>query len=381
MPRQTETIPLLSPAPGTDRRLVVHRYGDPTARPRAYLHTALHADEWPGLLVLQKLIGLLDQADGRGEINGSIILVPYANPIGLAQRLGGHLAGRYAFDGSGNFNRDWPDLAEAASARLTEPLPTDPAQAVAMVRAALKSAVAEMPRRTPVQELRAILLGLSIDADLVLDLHCDSEALFHTYANFRHEAEATQLGAEFEAPVTLLEDDAGGGAFDAANAQPWWTIRNHREDAAHLPPACFGVTVELRGSADVDEAYAEHDAAALFRFLQRRTVIAGDPGPAPDLPRPPSRLEAVGLLRAPHAGVAAYRKRLGDWVDAGETVAMLHDPAARDPKSGATPIVATTSGLLFSRLNAKFVEPGESIGKIAGSEPLTDRIQGALLED
>ncbi len=381
MPRHTEAIPLLSPAPGTDRRLVVHHYGDPTARPRAYLHTALHADEWPGLLVLQKLIGLLDQADARGEIVGSIILVPYANPIGLAQRLGGHLAGRYAFDGSGNFNRDWPDLAEAASARLTETLPTDPALAVPMVRAALKAAAADMPRRTPVQELRAILLGLSIDADLVLDLHCDSEALFHTYANFRHEAETAQLGAEFEASVTLLEDDAGGGAFDAANAQPWWTIRNHREDAAHLPPACFGVTVELRGSADVDEAYAEHDAAALFRFLQRRTVIAGDPGPAPVLPRPPSRLEAVGLLRAPHAGVAAYRKRLGDWVDAGETVAMLHDPAARDPKSGATPIVATTSGLLFSRLNAKFVEPGESIGKIAGSEPLTDRIQGALLED
>ena len=60
MPHRTQTIALLSPAPGTQRSPVVHRYGDASARSRAYLQAALHADEWPGLLALQKLIGLLD---------------------------------------------------------------------------------------------------------------------------------------------------------------------------------------------------------------------------------------------------------------------------------------------------------------------------------
>jgi hypothetical protein len=62
-----------------------HRYGKPGARPKAYLQASLHADEIPGMLAAHHLIGLLDDADKRGEIKGEIIVVPVANPVGAGR--------------------------------------------------------------------------------------------------------------------------------------------------------------------------------------------------------------------------------------------------------------------------------------------------------
>ena len=42
-------IPLLSPAPGTERHIIARRYGEPGARPKAYLQASVHADELPGM--------------------------------------------------------------------------------------------------------------------------------------------------------------------------------------------------------------------------------------------------------------------------------------------------------------------------------------------
>ena len=85
MTHESERIPLGADRPGTQRSLLVHRYGDPEARSKAYLQASLHADEMPALLVAHDLARLLDEAEARGEIAGQIVLVPYANPIGLDQ--------------------------------------------------------------------------------------------------------------------------------------------------------------------------------------------------------------------------------------------------------------------------------------------------------
>jgi predicted deacylase len=95
MPRITEEIALASPSPGTRRSLKVHRYGTPGARPKAYFHAALHADEWPGLLTLNHLIGLLDAADAEGRIAGEIVLLPpLARPDGCRDGKAGRQAGQ-----------------------------------------------------------------------------------------------------------------------------------------------------------------------------------------------------------------------------------------------------------------------------------------------
>ena len=94
MPRCTD-IALPTASPFTRRTLRVLRFGRPGARPKAYFQAALHADEIPGMLVLHHLIGLLEEAERRGEVPGEVLVVPVANPIGLGQHLHGRLLGRY----------------------------------------------------------------------------------------------------------------------------------------------------------------------------------------------------------------------------------------------------------------------------------------------
>ena len=111
-------IPLLSPAPGTERLVIVRRYGEPGARPKAYLQASIHADELPGMLAAHHLGRLLDEAAAEDRILGEIVLIPVANPIGLAQRINGNLIGRYELDGGGNFNRNWPNSVETVVERV-----------------------------------------------------------------------------------------------------------------------------------------------------------------------------------------------------------------------------------------------------------------------
>jgi len=103
MGKVVQRIDLDSMSPGTERFVKAHRYGKPGARPKAYLQASLHADEIPGMLAGHHLIGLLDDADARGEIKGEIIVVPVANPVGAGQVINTTFAGRYDFRSGINY--------------------------------------------------------------------------------------------------------------------------------------------------------------------------------------------------------------------------------------------------------------------------------------
>ena len=77
---------------------------------------ALHADEIPGLLVLNKLVKDLDELEAEGKICKKIVVLPYANPIGLQQDMLGSHIGRFNFATGVNFNRDADSLIGASAA-------------------------------------------------------------------------------------------------------------------------------------------------------------------------------------------------------------------------------------------------------------------------
>ncbi len=190
-----------------------------------------------------------------------------------------------------------------------------------------------------------------------------------------------ELGAEVGAAAVLLEQEAGGNPFDEACAGPWWKLREALATEGPAPLACFATTVELRGQADVTDEDAATDAAALLRFLQRRGVISGEPGPSPELRCAPTPLNGVDVLTAPAAGIVVYRKQLGDTVAAGEVVAELVDPLGEPPGAARMPIRSKTQGLLFARMTERLARPGQKFCKVAGREPLDYRHAGKLLED
>jgi len=383
MARKTETITLPPPAPGTRRELIVHRWGEPGARPKVYLHAALHADELPGVLTLDHLAVRLDALDAEGAIRGEIVLLPYANPIGFDQSMGDNLIGRYRFaDGGGNFNRTWPDLAPAAAERIADKLGDDAAANVALVRDALLAAAEELPEATEREAHQKALISRSIDADMVFDVHCDWRATLHLFASRDHVDAMAALGADMGVPVMLIDDEIDDLPFDGANSFPWRELRDILGVGTDvLPPSCFAVTIELRGQLDVTDELAARDADNMVRYMMRRGVIAGEPGPVPEPVGEPTPLDAIYSLDAPTAGVLVWHRELGDRVEAGESVAEIVEVGDGAVPAPRHPVITRQSGLLFSMHHEPLHRPGERIGKVAGRDPIKRRPGEKLLSN
>jgi len=375
-----ERIVLPAMSPGTERSLHVLRFGAEGARPKAYLQASLHADELPAMLVLNHLIERLSRAAGDGAVRGEVVVVPVANPIGLAQFVQGRAMGRFALAGSGNFNRHFPDLAQALDENIAGRLSDDGAANVSVLRAAMGDALAAMQPADEVACLRLLLLGLAFDADIALDLHCDSEAVLHLYLGTPLWPRAADLSAQIGSRATLLATVSGGQPFDEAVGGPWWALAE-RFPRHPIPPACLSATLEFRGRGDVSEATAAADADNLYRFLQRRAVVDGDPGPLPGAICQATPLEGVDMIRSPVSGVIAYAKDPGDAVAAGEVVAVVVDPMNPDFTGARTELTSRCDGVLYGRSADRLARPGKVLCKIAGTESLPDRLSGALLTD
>ena len=376
--RQTQSFSLPAPGPGGHREVILHRFGRKGSAPKAYIQASLHADETPGMMAAHHLLQRLEQADKEGHIKGEIVLVPFANPIGVQQWLNGAQSGRYELRGGGNFNRNWPDVFDLAGDLVTGKLTTDKAHNVATIRAALKTVLAEATALKELDSLRLILLRESIDSDLCLDLHCDDDSLLHLFLIPQHWPEGQDLAAELGVRAVMLAEDSGGASFDERNSAGWVKLQKRFPDYP-IPAACLAATVELRGQPDVSDELGAADAAALFRVLVRRGFVAGQVGPLPPLKCEATDLAATDTLRSPAHGILAYKVALGDQVTKGTVIAELIDPAA-PPGTPRRPIATQTDGLVLSKVQHKYVGPGGSVAKIVGKVPLPTR-KGYLLED
>ncbi|WP_022726864.1 succinylglutamate desuccinylase/aspartoacylase family protein [Fodinicurvata sediminis] len=366
--------------PGTEHQLLIHRFGPSDAKRKAYIQASLHADETPAMLVAQHLLTLLHAASSANRIQGQITLVPYANPIGLSQFINGVHLGRHDLGEGGNFNRSWPDLFELALEELSGKLGHDIEQNRDTIRKAMRSALASMEPRSESGHLKQLLALEACDADLVLDLHCDDDALMHLYLTPHHWPEGQGLAADLACAAVLLAEDSGGGSFDEAFSTPWPRLAEVFPDVPIPRDGCFSATIELRGQADVDDHLAAKDAQAIFRELQRSGLVEGQAEDIPALQCEATALEACEILRAPATGIVVYQAELGQQVTSDTVIAELVDPEAEDDTTNRQSIRAGTSGLLLCRRLRKYVQAGESIAKIAGRDPLPER-KGLLLDD
>ncbi|WP_374654650.1 succinylglutamate desuccinylase/aspartoacylase family protein [Dongia sp.] len=381
MTKTIDRISLGAMSPGTERFILAHRYGTKGARPKAYIQASLHADEIPGMLAAHHLIQLLDAAQARGEIEGEIVVVPVANPVGLGQIVNGAHSGRYELRGGSNFNRHWPDLYDGLLDAVRGKLGADKDANVKAVRAAVGAKINQMNPDSELARLKVELARLAHDADMVLDLHCDDEALMHVYMQPVHWEGFGDLAAELGARAGLLCMDSKAQSFDETFSLPWSKLKEAVGDTFPIPNACFATTVEFRGQADVFDEMATKDAAGLFRFLQRHGALAGDPGPVPAASCEGTDLEATDIVRAPSAGIIAYKVALGAEVKKGDLVAELVDPLAEDQSQARQPVRAVNDGLVLSRCLRKLVSPGDGIAMIVGKTKLAHRKAGALLSD
>ena len=364
--------PLLSPSLGSQKTLVGFHYGTPGARPKVYVQASLHAEELPGMLVAHHLRQLLDEADRSGLLRGEVVLVPAANPIGLSQRLDHRAMGRFEFDTAQNFNRHYPDMAAAVLDDAIPLMGADAKTNVAVVRRLVGQWLAQWQPASELESQRRQLLLLSHDADLVLDLHCDTEAVMHLYSEEACWPPFEPLARLLGCQAVLLARESGGGPFDERLSGLWWQLAAALKAAGvngPLPQACASTTVELRGEGDVSHEHARQDAQAILAFLAHAGALASNgTHDLPPMACKPTPLAGSQTLRSAVPGVVAFLARPGDTLAVGDVVAEVIDPTA-EGAARVHPVRAEVAGVLYAAIRERYVVAGGEIGKIAGATP------------
>lgn len=366
--------PISIPEQSITSVLTSFHYGAPGTGKKVYIQAALHADEVPGMLVAQFLRSELAALEDAGKICGEVVLVPAANPIGLAQAIHGAPFGRFDLASGTNFNRAYKHVAADLIVSLEGKLTDDAAHNVALIREHARASVAHWNPRNDTEALKKTLLGLAIDADIVLDLHCDNEAAIHIYAGTPLAQAAMPLSSYLGSRALLLALEAGEEPFDEACSRLWWDLPAHFGPAFPIPPACMAVTVELRGEMDVNYDFARRDARALLNYLAHEGVLDITPDPLPAPLCQPTPLEGVEPISAPHSGVLVFLRELGDEVKAGDAIADLIEPV----NGKTTTLRAQVDGVFFARTAHRHLLRGMAVCKIAG--PVAFRA-GNLLSD
>lgn len=365
---RTHTLPVA--VAGTTRQWRSLHFHGSSPGPKAYVQAALHADEVPPLLVAQALAERLRTLESSGRLRGEVVLVPMANPIGLAQDLQGSALGRFDLATGHNFNRHFRALTAPLREALHGQLGPDAAHNTQAVRAAMARQLAAWRPATEAEALKQGLQRLAHDADTVLDLHCDHEAVLHVYAGSAQVEALRPLARALGAQALLHTPVAGDDPFDEALARPWWELAAHTGSAQPVDPwGCVAATVELRGERDVSDALAAQDADALLAYLGHRGHLAADDPALGPLHRAgpgcaATPLEGVEPITAPVAGVLVFAKAPGEAVRAGEVVVEIVDPL----DGTRTPVRARADGLCFARTTRRHASRGLRLAKIAGHE-------------
>ena len=374
---------------GSSLELQTHSYGPEDSTESIYIQASLHADELPGIMVIHHLMKELDELESHGLIHKKITLVPFANPLGLAQELLGNHVGRFSLSSGTNFNRNFGDYTAKIDARIKggslELSDDDALKNVECIREALREEIEKTlvsNHLSTENRLKYNLLKLASGADIVIDLHCDSNALLHMYTHTQLWPEMRDLAGDLGTYCTLLADAGEGTCFDEVCSNVWQNLADKYPQKA-IPMACKSVTVELRGKADLSDEIGIQDAGALKTFLHRRGFLSMPEGQAPLPVKAPRReatlLTAVDFLDAGATGLLIMKKKLGDMVKKGDLIAEI--VSIDDPDSPRTPVIARNEGVIFcTALPSKgLMGPGRGVvAKICGEEELEWR-QGNLL--
>jgi predicted deacylase len=370
--------PLLTQSLGSHKTLTSFHFGNPGTGPKVYIQASLHAEELPGMLAAFHLHSLLEAAEAAGQLRGEVILVPVANPLGLAQRLDHKPMGRFDLETSENYNRHYPDLAQAVWPAVQNRLGDDSQANVRTVRQAIGDYLRQWTPTTELHSLRRTLLTLAHDADYVLDLHCDCEGVMHFYTEESCWPQFAPLAHYLRSETILLAKHSGSYPFDECLSGVWWQLAARLQAAgqvAPLPQGCCSTTIELRGEADVSHAHAQTDAQAIHGWLQHIALLACEQAPAvPAALCQATPLAGSQTLSAPAPGIVVFAAPVGAHVKAGELMVEVIDPLTRQSHR----VLAEVDGILYARIRDRYITTGGELGKIAGATPFrTGELLGA----
>src|SRR5262249_43538227 len=155
------------------------------------------------------LLPMLRQADEQGLLNARFVVIPMANPLGMANIVQRRHLGRGDLATGVNYNRQWPDLFAQIRTQLSGRVGDDERFNVNLIRKAVAQWIDSQHPRSAVEQLRLFLLREAHDAEFILDLHCDTDSLPYIYTSPELMPELQDLSDWVGAAAVLTAADSG----------------------------------------------------------------------------------------------------------------------------------------------------------------------------
>ncbi len=272
-----------------------------------------HGDEYEGQIAVSNLARRLQAEDIRGRLILLAMLNAPAAEAGLRTS---------PIDG-GNLNRLFPGQVDGT------------------------------PTEKVAHYVEEVLMPL---ADYAVDLHSGGSSLFYPPTLLRgqgHSAEETEalinLQTAFDLPYAWVFTSGGGRQSTARTAM-----------GAANRKGVINVMAELGGGAEVTPEILQHTERGLQRILHSLGML---PGYQPDAARGTRELNVQGSVYAYEAGLFEPLKSIGEEVEAGELVGLVHRPDT--PGAEPARIVSAYAGIVLCKRSMGQVVRGDAVFQIA----------------
>lgn len=310
-------------ASGRNLNVPVYEFQSTVPGPHVYIQSSIHGAEVQGNVVLFHILQELQKL----PLKGKITLVPNCNPVGSNLKSGEYTLGRFDPVNGQNWNRAYFYDETLVQHVVSQTHADDSVDDIKQrLRNATKQAIEQRllnPWGLGLAEcLNLKLQLLSVDADIVLDLHNGPVSTRHIYVPEFAQASA----GYFNIPHTILIPNKFAGALDEATFCPWWLLSEALKTVYPLRDWDFAVeafTVEMGSQEVIEFAAGKTDAISILTYLSYKGCFE-TPAYVPNtMTRYATYLENYKTLFTGFGGMVEYVTKPGSVVKKGEVMARV----------------------------------------------------------
>lgn len=362
-------IPVKELSTGETLKIKTYTLTGETGGPHIHIQASVHGAEIQGNAVILKLMEAL-----KGQkINGSVTLIPLANPYATLNKHGTYTYGRYNPVTGHNWNRNYLDIVQACGFDLDSFCERHREADWNSVKGAYKRELQEAFVRH-IQELKEdnlvqdnnkiniILQELALKSDGILDLHTGPTATRYLYCA---EYESSLAKLMLFRHVLIIPDEFDG-AMDEACFMPWIHLKRAFEKRGRnidLDVESFTMEFGSEETFRMDEG--SKDVESILNYLRHKDVLPGEPQTIEPYH---SRLKDYRTIYAPKGGLVDYHLRPGDHFKKGEKLATFYQMNNIDPEDPANScshdLLAREDGIIINRCPSSNVHQGMELFQI-----------------
>ena len=334
-----------------------------------YIQSGIHGAEVQGYLVSLKLIEYFK----KNKPNGNVTIVPIANPYGLNCKIGEHTLGRFDLTTGRNWNRNYINNSTVAKKILRENKNLEYHHLIKLfkeeIKKNLKKKINKLNNDDYAKKLAIDLQIASSDADIVLDLHCDTISKPHIYSpNY-----ALESAIEFDISFIIEIPNKFKNALDEAIFYPWLSLMNSynklypKSKVYH--PYIESFTIELGNREQINPQMADIQYKNILRYLSKNDICQKIENNNNKNKIISCKLKDFIIINAPTGGLIIDSVELGQKINARNKIMTLSMPSDISKNSSKTtdiiykydsiPITKTCTpivheGMIIAKLMTKF---------------------------